>query len=390
MLENGSKRILNQTARGHGKTWFFAKAYPLWLTYRANSPINICLISFAQAQSTRLVTDIKHELERNPHLQFLKPSLTDTWGKTQLMTNYASIVSESFGSSVRGGHFDFLIVDDAVKDYAGMSREDQIDFFSGVLLPTLNPNGTIVVVGTPVDKQDLIHHLEKNPAYVVRKYPAIINNQPLWPERYSLEMLNQMKTEMGSTKFSREFLLEVIDEETALFKENWIKTTTQIPDGLKIYVGIDLAIGQRPDSDYFAEVVVGVDNAKNLFVLKAMHGRYTLQQQIDLIKAVNDEYHPVKIVIEGNAFQSALPDHLACTTGMPIKKVISQQDKVVRAERLSVHFENQKILIREGLTDLIDELVYFPRARHDDLIDALGFATEEAMRPRGMVKVKIL
>ena len=35
-------------------------------------------------------------------------------------------------------------------------------------------------------------------------------------------------------------------------------------------------------------------------------------------------------------------------------------------------------MILERSHDLIDELIYFPRFKHDDLVDALGFAVEEA------------
>ena len=158
------------------------------------------------------------------------PDLSDTWGKTQLLfANGTTITSESFGSSVRGGHFDFLIIDDPVKDFGGMSREDQVDFFNGVFLPTLNPGGQIIAVGTPIDKRDLIYYLEHLPTYTRKKYPAIIEGKPLWPQRYSLEVLNRTKQEMGSAKFNREYLLEVIDRETAIFKEGWIKTFTSVP-----------------------------------------------------------------------------------------------------------------------------------------------------------------
>ena len=34
--------------------------------------------------------------------------------------------------------------------------------------------------------------------------------------------------------------------------------------------------------------------------------------------------------------------------------------------------------MREGLNELVDELIYFPNYKHDDLVDALGFAVEEA------------
>ena len=48
LLESKNERLLVQSARGHGKSFFFAKAYPLWLAYRSNKPISICIASFSQ------------------------------------------------------------------------------------------------------------------------------------------------------------------------------------------------------------------------------------------------------------------------------------------------------------------------------------------------------
>lgn len=390
-VDSGTPRLVILCARNHGKSYFFSLTYPLWRSFSAKKPLAICIASYSQSQATELVTKIKRTIEQNPYLRPLIRENPDTWGKTALyLANGVHIVSESFGSSVRGGHFDLLIVDDPVKDFGGMSREEQINFFEGVFVPTINPDGQIVVVGTPIDKRDLIYHLEQNFAYKTFRYPAIVNNQALWPERFSLEKLNQIKVEMGSAKFNREYLLEIIDSETAIFKEEWIKTTTQIPEGLKVYAGVDLAIGQRPDSDYFAVVVVGADKNKNLYVLHASHGHYTLQKQMDRIVEINKQFHPIKIAIESNAYQAALPDQLIATTGVPVRKVISQQDKVTRAERLAIHFENQKILIREGLNELIEELIFFRRHKHDDLVDALGFSVQEAAKPCGEAQVFII
>jgi len=382
LLQDGTERLLIECARGHGKSYFFALTFPLWLAFRAQKPLSICLASYSQGQSTALVTQIKREIERNPYLRHLMPEVTDTWGKTALfLSNGSSVSSESFGSSVRGGHFDHLIVDDPTKDFGGMSREDQIDFFNAAFLPTVNPHGQVVVCGTPLDKRDLLHYLEQNPAYQTRKYPAITNGRPLWPEQYSLEMLHAKRLEMGSAKFNREYLLELVDPDTAVFKEGWIKTAPYAPKNLDIYIGVDLAVGSADDADYFALVAVGVEGtgeAQTLYVLDALHGHYTLQQQIELICAKNREHRPVKVVIESNAYQAVLANHLSETTGVPVHKIVSNRNKLVRAQRLSTYFENGKVILLERFRDLIDELTYFPRFKHDDLVDALGFAVEEA------------
>ena len=64
---------------------------------------------------------------------------------------------------------------------------------------------------------------------------------------------------------------------------------------------------------------------------------------------------------------------------MPIRAFHTTTDKVARAQRLSRHFENGKVFMREYMTDLLDELLQFPAGAHDDQVDAFGFACDQAI-----------
>ena len=72
---------------------------------------------------------------------------------------------------------------------------------------------------------------------------------------------------------------------------------------------------------------------------------------------------------------------------MPVRRAERTTDKVARAYWLQAFFENGQILLPDKslMGDystwqaLIDELLLFPQARHDDLFDGLETMVEGAM-----------
>jgi predicted phage terminase large subunit-like protein len=79
--------------------------------------------------------------------------------------------------------------------------------------------------------------------------------------------------------------------------------------------------------------------------------------------------------IESVAYQKVLKeavDHVA--PHIRTKEIKVDTDKQRRAQRLSVYFERGHIYHHPSQKDLIDEILTFPFARHDDQVDALGHA----------------
>jgi len=206
----------------------------------------------------------------------------------------------------------------------------------------------------------------------------------LWPSRFTEDWLEHKKEAIGGFAYAREMMCTPLSDDTQVFKLQWVQYYEETfldlrKDLTQIYAGVDLAISKRQSADFFAIVTIGLTSDKKIYVLDAYKDKLTMQGQWDAVKERFTRFHHTIIAIESNAYQMAMAQHLILNTFMPIRAFHTTQDKVARAQRLSRHFENGKVFMREHMTDLLDELLQFPAGAHDDMVDALGFATDQAI-----------
>ena len=143
-------------------------------------------------------------------------------------------------------------------------------------------------------------------------------------------------------------------------------------------MGADLAISTKESSDYTCTAVIGVDQTNgDCYILDLSRSRITFPQQLDLIKRKANEYQPAIIGLESVSYQAALPQMLRKETNLPIREVKPFRDKVTRITSRFVMFENGKVFLPRNHPELehfIDEYIYFPKGKHDDLLDAVEIA----------------
>jgi predicted phage terminase large subunit-like protein len=151
-----------------------------------------------------------------------------------------------------------------------------------------------------------------------------------------------------------------------------------IPKGLRIYMGVDLAITEKEVNDQFAIVILGMDPDKNRYVLDfyANHLRFGAQTR-KIIEYYN-KWDPIRCCIETNAYQLAQYQNLKDDhdKDMRLKKVQQDKDKIARAWKLEPQFEDMRMFFKKGgnMHLLIEQLVLFPNFKYKDLFDALDLA----------------
>jgi hypothetical protein len=402
-------------ARGHGKTFLFTDAFVIWKLYRydKNSKrIDLSrngkegyIFSFSMTQVERILQEIKDMILGVPELYDLLYPGGDGWAKTKLdLKNGSRVRTASLGSSVRGAHPGWIMLDDFLKDnviYSVEQRQKYNDYFFSVIMNMIEPKGTVGVVGTPFHEDDLYGRLKHTEGWHYRVYPSVLpNGQLLWEERFPEKEIIRKRKEQGSVNFSREQLCRPIVSDSSIFPlnilENSIKgmerysmtnTLREFPVQFKrVGIGIDFSISANVGADYTVMIIGGIDKEGVIWIVNMMrlHGK-SYGEQMQTIKNLNVQYEPDVIFAEDNNFQKIFIEE-GKKAGLPIighnTNVKTKYDLKEGLPSLSLLFENEKIRIpvgdessREKKDLMFSELMsvtYTPRGlqgvgAHDDI-----------------------
>jgi predicted phage terminase large subunit-like protein len=390
---------LDLAPRGFGKSTIGDVSYCISKIVQ-NRNIRILIVSNTQTQAQAFVREISNQLGGNEKLVDLFGSFSENsakWTEAELTVSgrtspkkESTLTALGASGSVISKHFDIIIADD-ICDFENcrteLQRKKLSEWYRTALLPTLEPGtGELHILGTRYHPYDLYQDMIATGLYQVQVQSAINNDSSLWPEKFTLDELLTKKSELGSLIFNLQYQNDIsLAKQGHIFRYEWMQFYEVAPVNLKIYQGVDLAISDKETADYFVLLTIGFEQATGLYyVLDIYRERISFNQQVGVIKHKAEQWNPLSIGIESNAYQKALGNELIRTTSLPIKQLTTQKDKVSRAQRRSALFENGKIRIRKDMTALIDELCLFPDAAHDDMFDALDIAlsTHDLMNVR--------
>ena len=277
-LVNNTSRTVIICSRDHGKSVFFHS----WCVYQLcfqEPPYQMLYISSNHKQTMVHMKDIDRMFTNIPQLKKFKPRAGWAVGAMRL-TNGNEILERSVGSQIRGLHPQEIIIDDPLKEFSMTAIQRVTDWFWGDMIPTLHHTASLRMVGTPFTYTDIFVQLEENPAYNVKRYPAIKQDgTALWSNRWSLEMLEERKVEIGSSKFTREYLCVPISTNTMLFapdaikacKNSYASLESVAREGYQYYIGYDPAISAN--GDYTVMMVLEVDENMNKQVVHMLEGK---------------------------------------------------------------------------------------------------------------------
>lgn len=390
-------KLCIEAARDHGKSYYFSNAYAIWQLYKYAAPKRGIynarpttansnrgyLFSFSLQQSVDLMEILKGTIESSDILkERLYPEggkSGGTWASTNIMCkNGARLTCKGFGSSVRGAHPYWIIVDDGLKDnviYSQLQRQKSIDYFHSVIMNMLVPGGQIIVVGTPFHANDLYGDLKsksiqatgnKNGWFVI-EYPAIFpDGKILWPQRWGFRDLMDKRATQGNIIFSRENLCRPITNESSIFPlkvlerslvrmENYVLVRNRDDFPIKftkVVVGCDFARSANVGADYTVFTVWGVDDATGERWLLYFYREkgLTFHEQMQVLKGINQRFRPDTMILEQNVFQEIFVEEGA-RQGLPVVGHTTGIDKFDLKSGwpgLAIDFERGKIHIPIG------------------------------------------
>ena len=210
----------------------------------------------------------------------------------------------------------------------------------------------------------------------------------LFPEKLTRSFLEKAQLTMGSYFFANQYLNEVIPSDKATFKYEWFQYYDSLPKNKFTFCIIDPALSEQVESDYTGVVIFDVDSDGVRYVHYAKRLRMTPTELVEFVFEVNRIYHPMTIGIEQVAYQKALLYFLEQemrrrATTLPIAAVKPDVNKSKEARILGLvpWIEWGRMKFAQGLHDLELELTTFPRASHDDIIDALAYGDQISITP---------
>jgi predicted phage terminase large subunit-like protein len=113
---------------------------------------------------------------------------------------------------------------------------------------------------------------------------------------------------------------------------------------------------------------------------------------VDELFMTNELWHPVNICIETIAFQKTLQHYIMKEIkrrghSLPLNEVMPESDesKEKRIRLLQPIYMRNDIFHSDGVANieyLEDELLRFPKGKHDDIIDSLAYAVRSSFPPK--------
>tara|TARA_R110002051_G_scaffold305000_3_gene374639 strand:+ start:300 stop:1781 length:1482 start_codon:yes stop_codon:yes gene_type:complete len=337
-----------KASRDHGKSVFFM-SYALWLA--AFKPkTHIMIFSHSMEQTLEHMRFIRNNIENTDILRDLKPT-GKPWAKSYFeLKNGSRIMAKSVGGATRGFHPDVVLCDDILWGTTGGELQRAADWFYGVLLPVLHHTSKLMMVGTPFSYNDLYAELEQKETFNVETYPAInMKGEPLWPERWDIEMLEKRRLSMPAIQFSREYLCEPIHDVASMFPSDILEKSRDRklvllsradtnyneegePDGVwgQHFIGHDPAISSDKNADFTAMTVMRIlpdEDIKQIVHVVHERGMSSMAQKRMMV-ILNNKFQPDLIELEGNNFQRMLEQEMReMASDMPIKIFMTTRAK---------------------------------------------------------------
>lgn len=390
-------RIAVGAPRGHAKSTITDLVYLCWCVVYKKTNYAL-LVSDTYSQSVLFLDALKAELESNEKLQLFFGKLTsDHWSEGEIVSNGIMITSIGAGMKVRGLKFrqnrpDLIIIDDLENDelVENKQRREKLErWVNGALIPCMAKGGRVRVIGTILHYDSLMAKLLSEDNYkefLKKTYKAINDYGALWEEHLNLTELEVIKQDFLAKGqgflFYQEYQNDPVSGENRKFKLEKIKyykDSDILGKLLNTLITIDRAYSKDKTADSTGIIVLSIDQENNWYVRQAERFKGTEKELITKIFDLKSYYNPSKIGVEQKAFEytlkPALLDEMRRTNNFFNIEELKDlgTSKNIRIEGLVPRFEMGTIFLKPDHTDLVDELIQFPKAVHDDLIDALAY-----------------
>lgn len=450
-LRMTGRRKLILVPRGHLKSSIVTIGHTIQMILR-NPNIRILIANAVWDNARKFMWKIQEYLTDKSYLPGLYGTFqSKRWNQDEFVVSFRRAAHAEPTVSTTGvektqtsQHYDHIVLDDLVvrENIGTAEQQDKVINFYKDTLDLLEPNGTLIIIGTRWGLSELYSHIlntesgsmnghyfenEKDRAnwrnYAFRPYDlesfkkrpreklgrfdvyvrsAIEKGSVIFPEKFSIgpekekEDLLALKVSKGSFHFSSQQMNDPVDEDSIEFKRKFYQEFERIPEKGVDMMFVDPAFTAKQSNDATGIVIARFTEDNIVYILEGIGLRREPTHLIEEIFKLWERYPKiVKTKVESTIAQVVISTLLKNEMRRRNKfymieeyKPPTYENKVARIRGLIPRYESGGFRFRKGLHDLKDQMVEFPRSRRDDIIDAMSQGLPEWGTPSQVVEQK--
>lgn len=391
IIDGEQKHIMIEIGPRHGKSMTVSETFQSY--YLAKNPDKRVITS---AYSDSLARKFGR-LNRNKFIEYANElfgvtlsdnnSAVNNWG---ISKHTGGMISTGIGGSITGEGADLMIIDDPVKNRqeaeSSTYRNRVWEEWESTLSTRLHKGASVIVIMTRWHEDDLIGRmLESSPYNWTRlRLPTIAEDEndllgreigeALAPELgFDEEWAKNKRIEVGERTWASLYQQRPAPEQGSIFKREWLQFVDYVPTRYDdMLISWDMTFKDSNASDYVVGQVWLKDKA-NYYCIEQVRGQMDFTQSMQAVINLKNKYPRCRrILIEDKANGPAIINTLKNRIS-GIIPITPKESKEARAFSVTPLFEAGNVFfyrnIRE-LSDMVEEIVGFPAASHDDTVDA--------------------
>lgn len=399
LIDGKRPRLIITMPPRSGKSEIVSRRFPAYFLGKYPD-LSIISVSYSASLAEDFSRDVQRIIDSDEYKKiFPNTKLSDKKDKNYKRTSdFFEIVdhkgvycSAGVGGSITGKGCDILIIDDPIKNRQEANsetvRKKIYDWYSSTAYTRLSPIGGVIMMCTRWHLDDLIGKVlsDKNqkPFHVI-SYPAIAEHdephrkqgEALHPERFSLEILNEIKSTLSTADWLSLYQQKPVPEGGAIFETSKIRyyDETSEPKRFDQIVGSwDMTFKENKSSDFVVGQLWGRKGA-DFYLLDMVRDRMDFVKTLKVFinfanKHKNCNCWLVEDKANGTAIISTLKKHIS-----GIIPITPKESKQERAYAITPYLEAGNIFFPKNQNftkDLEEEMLQFPAGAHDDTVDSM-------------------
>lgn len=389
----------------HAKTTTIVHAIPWWLQL---SPADTNAYVTYGDDLSRSKSRIARRLATDSNVKLADDSKSLSEWRT---TAGGGLLATGIGGPLTGqGITGLLVVDDPIKNRAEaeseLARGGVWDWFNDVAYTRLEPGASCIVVQTRWHDDDLTGRLlsmgvEDDPdgiKWECINLAAIAENdndplgrapgEALWPDRYPLWLLKQIRSQIGEWGFGSLYQGRPKPKGSKVFGEPGVYDPATVNlTGCRVYIGVDPAATASTKADYSVAIAIAVrfgpdrdPTTATCYVLDVLREQMEVPDFIKKLRAFQIRWYSAPAAIEAVGLGKAVPQmHKVLSPDLNVFEIPAHGDKFTRAQPVAAAWNEGRVLVPMNapwLSEFKKELLAFTGVgdKQDDQVDGLSHA----------------